>query len=78
MPRSSEERKNILLRAAYDLLTRSDRASYVIEAAAILTAYDGTACDGSCLREDIAHELNIEPQADPIPLPPEYAEDEQP
>ncbi len=60
------DRKTILLRAAYDLLTKAERANFVVEAASILTRYDGADCDGMCLREDIAHELGIEVSADPI------------
>lgn len=62
-------RKEILLRAAYDLLTVADRANYVKEANSILTHYDEAACDGLCLREDIAHELGIDRESDPIELP---------
>lgn len=63
------DRKEILLRAAYDLLTVSDRSHYVREAGTILTHYGDVACDGNCLREDIASELGIDSETDPIPLP---------
>lgn len=62
------KRHAVLLRAAYDLLTRADRATLVEEAVAIQTHYDGADCDGYCLREDIAFELDIEDETDPIPL----------
>jgi hypothetical protein len=45
-------RKDILLKAAYDYLQQCDN-SYLVQ-------YDGTDCDGSCLMEDIAIELEID------------------
>lgn len=65
---ATEERAKILLRAAYDLLTRASRSHYVLEACSILTQYDGTDCDGECLRNDIAFELEIDEDSDPLPL----------
>ncbi len=62
------DRKTILLRAAYDLLTKSERSGYVVEAAGILVRYDEADCDGMCLRQDIADELNIGAETDPIPV----------
>lgn len=66
--RKKPDRKSVLLRAAYDLLTTADRAHFVEEAGSILTHYDNCDCDGSCLREDIAHELGIDSETDPLPL----------
>lgn len=63
-----QERYLILLRAAYDLLTVADRAHYVQETNSIVTRYDEANCDGSCLRTDIADELGIDPETDPIPV----------
>lgn len=63
------DRKDILLRAAYDLLTVANRANYVKETCSILTYYDDAVCDGTCLLDDIAHELGINTGTDPIPLP---------
>lgn len=65
------DRKEILLRAAYDLLKRSTEGSYVEEATSILVRYDDANCDGYCLMEDIADELDIFTDTDPIPLGPE-------
>lgn len=64
-------RKDVLLRAAYDLLTRAKDSHYVLEATGIQTFYDEANCDGYCLREDIAYELGIDEETEPIPLGPE-------
>ena len=65
------DRKSVLLRAAYDLLTKADRAHFVEQSTHIVTFYDGANCDGYCLRDDIADELGIDDQTDPIPLDPD-------
>jgi hypothetical protein len=62
------DRKDILLRAAYDLLTRANRPGYVQDANEILVRYDDADCDGACLRDDIAAELNLDDRTPPIPL----------
>jgi hypothetical protein len=62
------ERKDVLLRAAYDLLRRSTEGRYAQEATFIMVQYDGTNCDGYCLMEDIATELALDDLADPLPL----------
>jgi hypothetical protein len=62
------DRKDILLRAAYDLLKRSTEPGYVQDATEILVRYDDADCDGHCLMEDIAIELDIEDGTKPIPL----------
>ena len=54
------DRKTILLRAAYDLLRQADKSHYVLNAMEILVHYDDADCDGFCLMEDIASELEIE------------------
>lgn len=64
-------RKDILLRAAYDLLKRSTEPGYVQDAQGILVRYDEANCDGYCLMDDIATELDIEDGTKPIPLGPE-------
>lgn len=63
-----KDRKDILLRAAYDLLKRSSDQYFVEEATSILTRYDDANCDGYCLMEDIADELGFDKRTDPIPL----------
>ena len=65
-----KDRKEILLRAAYDLLKRSTRDHYVREATSILTRYYDADCDGYCLMEDIAMELGLDDNTEPIPLGP--------
>jgi len=61
-------RKEVLLRAAYDLLKRSTQDPYVSEATSILARVEDANCDGYCLMEDIAAELGLEDGAKPIPL----------
>lgn len=62
------DRKDILLRAAFDLLRRSDSTHYGTNAMEILSYYDEANCDGFCLMNDIAIELDIPLHTDPIPL----------
>lgn len=61
-------RKDVLLRAAYDLLKRADDSHYVLEATHILVFYDEANCDGHCLMEEIAMELGLEEGEPPIQL----------
>lgn len=63
-----KERKEVLLRAAYDLLKRADQSYYVEQATSILVRFDDANCDGYCLMEDIAYELGLEDSTKPIPL----------
>lgn len=63
-----DDRKEVLLRAAYDLLTKCKRSRYVLNANETLIFYDGVECDGYCLREDIAIELDIDSDTDPMPI----------
>lgn len=65
---SEPTRQEVLLRAAYDLLKRSDQPGYIEEAQNILVRYDDADCDGHCLMNDIAIELDIEDGTKPIPL----------
>jgi len=53
-------RKDVLLRAAYDLLKKADNAHFVEQATEIVVHYDDADCDGQCLMTDIATELGIE------------------
>ena len=64
-------RKETLLRAAYDLLKRSTQDIYVREATSILVRFDDANCDGYCLMEDIASELGLDDNEQPINLEPE-------
>lgn len=63
----SEDRKKVLLRAAYDLLTRIERSNHS-DALAEMVFYDDTNCDGECLRQEIAQELELEDGEDEQPL----------
>lgn len=54
-----EDRKATLLRAAYDLLKAADDSVWVEDVLCLTAFYDDTECDGYCLMEDIAAELDI-------------------
>lgn len=47
------DRAKVLLKAAYDLLTKQEESPFVLNLLAETVEYDGCECDGSCLREDI-------------------------
>ena len=61
-----ENRKDILLRAAYDLLRKASEMHYVQEATHITVFYDDADCDGYCLMEDIAAELDLDDDERPL------------
>lgn len=71
-----KDRKEVLLRAAFDLLRRAEESHFVQEAGCIVVRYDDADCDGGCLLEDIAEELNISNDEEPIPLGDKEASDE--
>lgn len=52
------DRKEILLRACYDLLKESNESGVL--AVEQTVHYDDADCDGWCLMDDIAAELGIE------------------
>jgi hypothetical protein len=54
-----KDRNNVLLRAAYDLLKKCRDSHYVLSAMSATVFYDDAECDGLCLLEDIADELDI-------------------
>ena len=60
------KRKEVLLRAAYDLLRKASEMHYVQEATHITVFYDDTDCDGYCLMEDIATELDLDDDERPL------------
>lgn len=68
---NASERKDDLLRAAYDLIRRSLDSHYIGPANETLVHYDGANCDGYCLADDIAVVLNLPDDTKPIPLSPE-------
>ena len=53
-------RKDVLLRACYDLLKKCDEGIYMKNSLEQTVFYDEADCDGLCLMEDIALELGIE------------------
>jgi hypothetical protein len=55
-----EDRKEILLKAVYDLLKKCNDSHYVLNAIEQTIFYDGTECDGGCLMNDIAEELGLD------------------
>jgi hypothetical protein len=63
-----DDRKVVLLRAAYDILKRCDDGPYVENALSTLAQYDGTNCDGGCLMNDIMYELELDEDEPPLPL----------
>lgn len=62
------DRKTVLLRAAYDLLKRNEQSEFVQSAMETLAFYDDADCDGFCLMEDIRFELRLEEATEPLPL----------
>lgn len=61
------DRKSILLRAAFDMLRKAElHRGYVQSPLEMETFYDGTMCDGYCLKDDIAIELGIDESTKPL------------
>ena len=56
---NNQDRKDILLKATYELLKKCDKGPYVKNALEESVFYDDVECDGNCLMEDIAIELEI-------------------
>lgn len=54
------DRKDILLKAAFDLLNKQRTSRYVLNLLEQTAHYDETDCDGYCLMRDIAIELGFE------------------
>ena len=54
-----ENRKEVLLRACYELLNKCNEGRFVRNVIEETAFYDGVDCDGACLMKDIAIELNI-------------------
>ena len=59
-----KNRKDILLRAAFDMLRKCEDSHYIISPNETTVFYDGADCDGSCLADDIASELSIDRDSD--------------
>ncbi len=61
------DRKDILLRAAFDMIRKAELSrGYVQSPLEIETFYDGTLCDGHCLKDDIACILDIDENEKPL------------
>ena len=54
------DRKEVLLRACYDLLMRQVESGYVLNLLDEIIHYDDTDVDGNCLLEDLRYELGLE------------------
>lgn len=54
------ERKEILLKATYDILKKCDEGPYVKNVLETTAIWDEAECDGFCLMEEISEELGIE------------------
>jgi hypothetical protein len=54
------DRKTVLLQACYDMIKKINEAPYVISPFETTVFYDDADCDGACLMEDIAAELDIQ------------------
>lgn len=54
-----QDRKTVLLRACYDMLKKCDQSHYTISPMETTVFYDEADCDGGCLMDDIAIELDL-------------------
>lgn len=54
-----QDRKTILLKAAYDILKKCDESRYVLNVLEQTATWDNAECDGLCLLEEIAEELGL-------------------
>jgi hypothetical protein len=54
------ERKDVLLKATYDLIKTCDDSHYVLNVCSTTVFYDDAECDGYCLANDIANVLGLE------------------
>ena len=63
-----ENRKDILLRAAYDILKRCTEGPYVVSPSEVCARWDDANCSGDCLMDEIADLLGLDFNEPPIPL----------
>lgn len=54
------KRYETLLKAAYELLKKQEKSEYTLDLLSETVFYDEADCDGYCLMEDIAIELDLE------------------
>ena len=59
MSTEREKRLETLCRAAFDLIQKCNTGPYVKDVCGETAYYDGAECDGLCLRDDIAIELEL-------------------
>lgn len=50
---TAEQRAEILLKAAYDILKKCEESPYVLDILSVTAIWDDAECDGSCLKDDI-------------------------
>ena len=55
----TEDRATVLLKAVLEILNKCDTGPYVKDVFGETAFYDGTDCDGYCLKEDIEQFLEI-------------------
>lgn len=55
-----EDRKTVLLKAAYEIFAKCAKGPFVKDALSMTVEYDDATCDGYCLMDDIANELGID------------------
>lgn len=56
----NEDRAIVLLKATLEILTKCDKSPVVEDVMGVTAFYDGTDCDGYCLKDDIEHYLEWE------------------
>ena len=54
------KRYETLLKAVYELLKKQEKSGYTLDLLSETVFYDEADCDGYCLMEDIAIELDLE------------------
>ena len=54
-----EDRATVLLNAVLEILNKCNNVPYVKDVFGETAHYDGTDCDGYCLKEDIEHFLEF-------------------
>jgi hypothetical protein len=53
MDKNNQDRAKILLKATLDILTKCEESPVVLDVSSQTAFWDGTDCDGNCLREEI-------------------------
>ena len=53
MEKREQDRAKILLRATLDILRKCEKSPTVLDVSSQTAFWDGTECDGNCLREEI-------------------------